>query len=397
MKKIKQFVVAFFYLAFIGVNAQNAPVTIAGSVLSLGTSVTVPVYALNFNDIGSCGLQLIYDPAIAVASSVTTGPLLGGGLNYNLTEPGKIILGWYAWPGISLPDSTIIFNIQFLKVTTGTSSIVWDDDGSSCYYSNGAAALLNDIPFPNFYHNGSVTFALPAPHTLAPVIKSGPGVLLDIPVKVTGFNKIGKVRLTIHYNPAVLSFQSWENTSLFPGLILKDTVPGTICIKSTMDPGANGFSLNDSSVLATLHCFYQGGTTELTWEESDTSCQYSGPLPAYPVLYDIPFGSWFMNGSVTQNLGIDDHSNSAVLSFYPNPFKSHGTLEWNLPLTGEVLIDVYTMTGEKVMSFIKYCEYPDDRKFMLSACNLVPGNYMVSASFPENRVRAKGVQIVVSQ
>ncbi len=65
-----------------------------------------------------------------------------------------------------------------------------------------------------------------APVTTAPIITSCPGTLLGIPVTVSGFNNIGALSLTLNYNAAALSYQSFANNSGFPGLTVSGTIPG---------------------------------------------------------------------------------------------------------------------------------------------------------------------------
>jgi len=62
-------------------------------------------------------LQLVYDPAMLTCTSVEKGSQLAGGLATNLEVPGIITLGWYTWPGATLPDNTEIFVLNFSKVS----------------------------------------------------------------------------------------------------------------------------------------------------------------------------------------------------------------------------------------------------------------------------------------
>jgi PKD repeat protein len=95
------------------------------------------------------------------ATGVTPGSLLGGSLSVNITVPGTITLGWYTYPGKTIPDNTVIFNIAFTKVTCGTSAITWFDNGMSCVWFDGNFQPLNDIPTSTYYINGSITFTGP--------------------------------------------------------------------------------------------------------------------------------------------------------------------------------------------------------------------------------------------
>ena len=141
--------------------SQNAPVSTAGSVVSLGSAATVSITAVNFNNIGSFNLKLIYDPALVLATTLTAGPLLGGFFSPDVTVPGIISMGWFTFPGKTLPANSVIFDIVFTKIAPGTSAITWEDDGFSCVWYDGNWNALNDVPISSYYINGAVTFPPP--------------------------------------------------------------------------------------------------------------------------------------------------------------------------------------------------------------------------------------------
>lgn len=160
MKRSYIIILIFFTVCFLQKAAScNAPVTTAGTVVTSGTTAVIPVTASDFTDIGSCGLEIHYDPAVALATSVTIGPTLGGSINTNLTVPGVIIIGWYTYPAVTLPGPPVIFNISFSKVASGTTALTWFDNGYSCYYSDGGYNILIDVPQSSYYINGSLTFS----------------------------------------------------------------------------------------------------------------------------------------------------------------------------------------------------------------------------------------------
>jgi PKD repeat protein len=151
-------ILVFFTVCMQEAYSSDAPVTTAGTVSTAGSTAIVPVTATNFTYIGSIGLEIHYDPAVANATSVTIGTGVGGNLNTNLTIPGVIIIGWYTYPAVTISGSPVIFNINFSKVLSGTTTVSWFDDGYSCYYSDGSYNILNDSPTTTFYISGSLTF-----------------------------------------------------------------------------------------------------------------------------------------------------------------------------------------------------------------------------------------------
>src|ERR1035438_6952524 len=82
--------------------STNAPISTIPNTVATGSTANIAVTAINFNNIGSFNLKLLYNPAFFSVSSVTLGPLLGGSLSVNLTVPGTIVLGWYTYPGITV-------------------------------------------------------------------------------------------------------------------------------------------------------------------------------------------------------------------------------------------------------------------------------------------------------
>ncbi len=138
--------------------AQNAPVTTAGTLATKDSAITISLTATNFSNIASCNLVLNYDPGIATATAVATGPLLGGNLDANLSVPGEIALGWYIFPAKTLTGNPILFNITFEKVKTGTSLLTWSDTANSCLWYDGNYHPLVDTPTSAYYVNGALTF-----------------------------------------------------------------------------------------------------------------------------------------------------------------------------------------------------------------------------------------------
>lgn len=298
VKKVLLF--AGFFLSILGASAQNAPISTISVVNSYSNAATVPVTATNITNIGSFSLEILYDQTIVLPVSVTTGPLLGGSLSVNLTNQGLILLSWYTYPGITLSGNPVILNINFTKVASGTSALTWLDNGYSCAWYNGNGTVLNDVPTSTYYLPGSLSFNSPdAPHTIAPAFNACEGTVINIPIKVTGFNTIGGVSLTLNYNAAALSYQSFTNNSGFPGLTVNSPNSGTLLISGTVPSSGTGFSLADSSILVALNFSYSAGASNFVWFDNGSSSQYTGSPPVYFILNDTPQSTFYLNGSLT--------------------------------------------------------------------------------------------------
>lgn len=280
--------------------AQDAPVSTVSSIVTDQETAVISITASNFDNIGSCNLKLQYDPGIASAVSVQTSPQLGGMLSTDLNVPGVIYLGWYRYPAVTLPDSTVIFNITFAKINAGTTAIEWDDEsGYTCDWWNGSFTLLNDLPTSFFYKPGSLTFlATNAPQTYLEEIIACETSIISLPVVVSNFSTIGSFLLTLNYDAQAIEFIAVENQSGFPSFSFQIISPGVLAVNGQSNSLA-GISLPDQSVLFTLSFLAQDATSQLTWQTGITGCYYTGPAPSFFYLNDLPYDAFYINGSLS--------------------------------------------------------------------------------------------------
>lgn len=276
------------------VSSQNAPVTTAGSVISNGPTIIVPITVKNFSNIGGCKLTLNYNSTILSATSVSMGSLFPfSSLSSNVATPGTVIISWISTNGgQTQPDNSVLFNITFTRIQVGTSTLTWFDNGNSCKWSNGSNVTLNDTPTATYYINGSVSDQN-APKTIASVASACPGSIVSIPVIVNEFNSIGSVSLMLKYTATVLTYQSSSINPAYPGLAINGTIPGTVVIAGS---SASGVSLPSNSTLLTLNFTYNGGSTGLNWFDDGESCEYADL--ALNALNDSPQTTYYFNGSV---------------------------------------------------------------------------------------------------
>ena len=299
MKKITLILFTFFVFSAQVIIGQNAPISTVGNEASTGTSITVPITATDIINIGSCNLQLLYDPAIATCTGVSNGPGLPGGLSYNVSNPGVITFGWYTWPGPTLPDNTVLFNLTFDKVAGGTTIIEWDEGYTGTQWSDGDSFPLNFLPFDDYFFDGSLTWQDDAPITIAPVLTACANTALDIPVTVKDFNTVGVVSLTLHFNELALTYLGFTNNSGFPGFNVLNPNPGNITAAGFVQPNQPGITLPDDAVLFTIHFTFLGGNSNLDWYDNGSSCEYGGPPNTYNTLNDTPTSTYYINGSIS--------------------------------------------------------------------------------------------------
>jgi hypothetical protein len=300
MRKFIPFLMVFAALSFIKASAQNAPVTTAPDIISNATVIVVPVSISDFNDVGSCNLRMLYDPAVVTATAITLATGIPGTINFNVSTPGLIEWGWFTWPALNLADDAVIFNISFTKsAPSGTTVLTWDDGFDYyCQWNDENYLPLNDQPTIDYYNNGSITIP-DAPKTIAPDTLALANTTVDIPIKVIGFYNVGAISLTLLFDPAVLTYQTYENNSGFPGLQVNNPSSGVITIGGYSP--SSGISLPDYAELVTIGFEFLGGYTDLSWFDDGTSCEYAD-YPEYNPYNDLPTSAFYINGSVSELL-----------------------------------------------------------------------------------------------
>lgn len=284
--------------------SQNAPVTTAATILAPGPLVTVPLKVTGFSDIGSISLTLDYNPAIVTMTGFTANPALPGFSTDWTTIPGRVVMSWFGLSGITLPDHSILVDLHFSGLVAGNTALSFFDDGTSCEYSkfdDGEYNILNDQPQSTYYIDGLITHHRDAPVTIAPVYTATPNTSICIPIKVVGFTDVGSASLTLLYDPAVLTFQSYYSATIpadWAWQVSAD-IPGQL----VMGGFGSAFSLPDTSILY-FACFqYHGGTSLLEWFDDGTSCEYSDEV--YEPLYDLPQPVFYIDGLITETVLAD--------------------------------------------------------------------------------------------
>ena len=169
-----KYISTLFYMLIIGItmnlSAQNAPIATLGTINTSGTTAVVPITVTNFSDIASCALKIIYNPAVAIPTDVTSGTgMINGSLSFGISIPGVIRIAWSASDGVTLNNGSVIFNISFNKVSNGFSNLSFDNEanGMGCEYSNSSFQYLNDLPNSSYYIQGSLTFGNGNPAPIA--------------------------------------------------------------------------------------------------------------------------------------------------------------------------------------------------------------------------------------
>jgi hypothetical protein len=117
-----------------------------------------------------------------------------------------------------------------------------------------------------------------------------------VPVTVNGFIDIGYCKLTLTYNPAVITYVSSAPNPAFTGMTVTNT-SGTLVITWT---GSSGITLPDLTHLVDLVFTYSSSTTFLNWRADGINCiykQFAGGL--YTTCFDQPYSIHYINGGVS--------------------------------------------------------------------------------------------------
>ena len=120
------------------------------------------------------------------------------------------------------------------------------------------------------------------------------GITATIPITATDFTNIASCKLTIHYDPTILSVSSVTEGPLLGGTWDVHLTSGQISISWSTYPGIN---LTSPLVANIVFSKVADGTSALTFSDNGLSCAwYDG---SFVSLTDTPYDTYYHNGSVT--------------------------------------------------------------------------------------------------
>lgn len=308
MKGIHIYLVSLLFLLMRTALAQDAPITISGSVLDAAPGpINIPISVTDFEDIKSITLALNFDPAVIQFVNSTANPVFNN-IQITSNTPGVVVIGWFSLASsVTLPDESVLASLNFTYVS-GTTALSWDNTssgGSACEYTDGTYTILNDDPTADFYFDGVVT-SQSAPITYAPALTNVGAGAFDVPITVENFTKIGAIALSLEYDPNVITYNSFVANAVFGGNLIVTSSPSTgsknKIIISWISTGVSASkSLPDLSTIVDLNFSYVAGLfsanhTILEWLTDGTACQYGDST--YLALHDIPYDNYYIDGLV---------------------------------------------------------------------------------------------------
>ncbi len=249
--------------------------TIANVVGTVGSMVSVPINAENLNSIGAISLKINYDETALTFTGVSDE---AAGVNFSANASGGVVsLSWFdatATNPVSIADGNLV-NLNFTYIS-GASALTFNTLESE---------LANDlgIPIANVnYINGSVSAGAAPTIEIASVV-ANPGDTISVPVNVETFNNVGAISLKINYNSTVLNFTGVSD-DLANADFSANASGGVISI-GWFDASGNSPLNLDSAKLFDLNFIYSGGTSDLTFNTSESEIADGSGTPLNNVVY----------------------------------------------------------------------------------------------------------------
>jgi gliding motility-associated-like protein len=228
----------------VGLNPENATATVSGGncgtvtpettfsinniTLDVGGTGCVEIEVEDFENITDVAFSITYNASLLNFSSVGGFGLTGlDASDFNTTTPGVITLDWSNATGISLIDGAAIFELCFTGAQAGTANLAFSDNPVSIAVENGDGEAVDFIGQNGAVVVQDVQVTLDLTNTTVDVGQTG-----CVDVRVSDFDNIGDLQLTINYNAALLDFSSVTGINL-PGLQASDfntSTPGVITL-----------------------------------------------------------------------------------------------------------------------------------------------------------------------
>ena len=174
-------------------------------------------------------------------------------------------------------------------------------------------------PFALLYLCFSLLFSVSllgsvAPVTIAPIITMSASGPISIPITVNNFNDIGALTLSLEYDPSIITYQNtYTKNPAFSSFFDVGDNAGTGTRRRIVIVwfGFSSVNLINGSTLCTLNFTYStanGTSTELTWYDNITSCEYTDG--SGNILLDTPTADYYKNGVVSPPLLANFSANS---------------------------------------------------------------------------------------
>jgi len=290
---------------------------------------------LNFNYAMSLTIENVSSGVVTMhgassALTVSAGDLTFNGVDFTTATNDPTVLvsaGKLTMRNCNVWESTAFDNVGVLitggELDAGTSPM---DPGHNRFFSDGSGLSMNNTGgIVNAIHNhwghtyymiispkiqGNVPFdpwcnydftvcnlsRFGGPITYAPKVVTIPGAV-SLPITVDQFANVDAISLTLHYNPAIITYTGFTANPVFPGMFVNIPTPGIV--KIAWFGNSPVTSLPDGSTIVDLGFSFVGGTSLLEWKDVfSVDCEYQNALIQYPYI-DTPQANFYYDGYIT--------------------------------------------------------------------------------------------------
>ncbi len=211
------------------------------------------------------------------------------------------------------------------------------------------------------------------------------------------FTYIVSCILQLKYDPDIATVKSVTvDTTLKGNMDVDLSVPGKIALGWYTYPAK---TISGNPVLFNIAFKrVKVGTSQVTWYDTASTCiWHSGD---YSTLIDTPSSAFYINGSLTflAGMGISpekENGNNLDLSCAPNPFSGNAKLSWVVPSEGNVMLEIFNLSGEKIRTIISEEEQPGQHTLDQGSAELVKGIYLARIILKKkNEIVTKSIKII---